>query len=91
MMFLFFRLGTSFDIRDFHYTILSNGPVPLDVLEKIINDWIQSKMTQTSSKPPSGPLHVTCDPAGTVNYACNIQSNVYMILTLVLLISMKVS
>ena len=88
MMFLFFHLGTSFDIRDFHYTILSNGPVPLDVLEKIINDWIQSKTTQTSSQPPSGPLHVTCAP---VSYAINVQSNVYLILTLVLLISMKVS
>ena len=90
-MCLFFLLDKAFDIRDFHYTILSNGPVPLDVLEKIINDWIQSKTTQTSSQPPSGSLHVTCGPAGTVNYAINIQSNVYMILILVLLISMKVS
>lgn len=34
------RLGPKFDIRDFHDAVLSNGAVPLEVLEKQVRDWI---------------------------------------------------
>lgn len=34
------KLGDKFDIRGFHDTILKYGPVPLNVLEKNIDDWI---------------------------------------------------
>ena len=34
------RLGAKFDIRDFHDVVLSNGAVPLEVLEKQVRDWI---------------------------------------------------
>lgn len=36
-------LGEQFDIRGFHDTILENGPLPLNVLETKINEWIASK------------------------------------------------
>jgi uncharacterized protein (DUF885 family) len=36
------RLGDGFDLRDFHDQVLTNGPVPLDILEQLIEDWIQS-------------------------------------------------
>lgn len=36
------RLGDDFDLRDFHEQVLTNGPVPLDILEQLIEDWIQS-------------------------------------------------
>jgi uncharacterized protein (DUF885 family) len=34
------ELGTKFDLAAFHDTVLGKGPVPLDVLDMIVNDWI---------------------------------------------------
>ncbi len=42
-------LGESFDIRAFHEILLSNGELPLDLLEERVHAWIQS-----SRLPPGG-------------------------------------
>ena len=34
------QLGDKFDIRDFHTLILKNGPLPLDVLEQKVENWV---------------------------------------------------
>jgi uncharacterized protein (DUF885 family) len=34
-------LGPKFDIRKFHNALIDDGPVPLDVLERRIEDWIK--------------------------------------------------
>ncbi|AWF80390.1 DUF885 domain-containing protein [Microbulbifer sp. A4B17] len=39
------ELGDHFDIRQFHNAVLANGPVPLDVLEEIIDEWIEKTKT----------------------------------------------
>jgi uncharacterized protein (DUF885 family) len=37
------ELGDKFDIRGFHDAVLGGGAVPLPVLERVINDWIDSQ------------------------------------------------
>ncbi len=36
-------LGDQFDIREFHNTILDGGAMPLEILERKVNTWIESK------------------------------------------------
>ena len=37
------RLGAKFDIRDFHDVGLTAAPMPLAVLERVIDDWLKSR------------------------------------------------
>ena len=35
-------LGDKFDLRKFHNVVLKNGSVPLELLEKIVDEYIQN-------------------------------------------------
>lgn len=37
------KLGDKFDIREYHEVVLTNGAVPLNILEEMVNEWIESK------------------------------------------------
>ncbi len=39
------ELGPKFDVREFHTVVLSNGALPLDVLEANVNRWIAAQRT----------------------------------------------
>ena len=42
------RLGAGFDIRGFHGAVLSNGAVPLRVLEGVVTTWADRQSTERS-------------------------------------------
>jgi uncharacterized protein (DUF885 family) len=38
------QLGDRFDIKEFHNVVLTNGSIPLDVLSRVVNDFIETKI-----------------------------------------------
>ena len=40
------QLGPEFNIREFHDTILNHGQMPLPVMERVVDDWIEAKLEE---------------------------------------------
>jgi uncharacterized protein (DUF885 family) len=47
-------LGGRFDVRAFHDAVLENGSIPLDVLERRIDDFIEVALRRGNGPPPAG-------------------------------------
>ena len=37
------ELGDNFDLREFHEIVLTNGALPLNILEELVNEWVQNE------------------------------------------------
>jgi uncharacterized protein (DUF885 family) len=47
------RLGSDFDIREFHHAVLRNGALPLLLLRREVGDWIDTKARERAVTPGS--------------------------------------
>jgi uncharacterized protein (DUF885 family) len=44
------ELGPKFDLKAFHDVVLGSGPLPLDILERNVNDWIAEQKKEPESR-----------------------------------------
>ncbi len=42
------ELGSKFDLKEFHDVVLSSGALPLNILERNVNQWVTEKKTQAT-------------------------------------------
>lgn len=52
-------LGPKFDVRMFHCAVLRHGELPMSLLSRTVNDWID----ETKSRPPAASKRLTCGVA----------------------------
>jgi uncharacterized protein (DUF885 family)/ketosteroid isomerase-like protein len=66
------RLGAKFDVREFHDTVLASGAVPLDVLEKNVHGWIETRLAAR----PGGSATETVEEVERRRFAAMVAQDV---------------
>jgi uncharacterized protein (DUF885 family) len=51
------ELGSKFDLKDFHDVVLGSGALPLEILEKNVNQWIADRKTQAATEKPQPQIY----------------------------------
>jgi uncharacterized protein (DUF885 family)/metal-dependent hydrolase (beta-lactamase superfamily II) len=58
-------LGDRFDLKEFHSIVLTNGSMPLEVLERVVDDYIQAELASSppAETPSSTDASTTASPS----------------------------
>ena len=51
------RLGDRFDIKAFHDVVLRNGAMPLAILRRVVDDWVQDVEARADDRCPRYSAH----------------------------------
>jgi uncharacterized protein (DUF885 family) len=57
------RLGERFDIRRFHNAVIDQGALPLDTLERVIDEWIANELAGAGKTPVVSQSQARAAPA----------------------------